>query len=45
MSDNEGGDGYDKPKDEFLFYSTVFKVEEKKIVGHLKFEQITAQYW
>ncbi len=30
---------------EFLFFTTVFKTEEKKIVGHARFDQVTAQYW
>lgn len=30
---------------EFQFYATVFKVEEKKIVNHARWEQITAVYW
>ena len=52
--DPEANKEFEKPKDgkltwfsplEFLFLSQVFKVEEKKIIGHIKFEQITAQYW
>jgi|LauGreDrversion4_2_1035121.scaffolds.fasta_scaffold198177_1 hypothetical protein len=30
---------------DFKFYGTVFKVEEKKIVNHARWEQITAIYW
>lgn len=30
---------------EFVFYGLVFKQEEKKMVGHIRFEQVTAQYW
>jgi|LauGreDrversion4_2_1035121.scaffolds.fasta_scaffold1426801_2 hypothetical protein len=52
---NEGYDD-DKPKDgkipiennsniEFLFYSKVFKLEEKKILSNARWEQVTAMYW
>ena len=30
---------------EFQFFATVFKVEEKKIVSHPRWEQVTAVYW
>ena len=30
---------------EHLFYYQAFKPEEKKILNHLKFEQITSKYW
>jgi len=41
-SDNNQGD---KPKDEFQFFATVFKAEEKKILNHPRWEQVTAVYW
>ena len=30
---------------EFIFFSKVFKLEEKKILANVRWEQITAQYW
>ena len=30
---------------EVLFYYEAFKPEEKKMISHLKFEQVTASYW
>lgn len=30
---------------EFVFYGLVFKQEEKKLLGHIRFEQLIAQYW
>jgi len=28
-----------------MFYYNAFKIEEKKMYNHLKFEEITTKYW
>lgn len=30
---------------DFLFYYQAFKIEEKKMCAHQKFEEITTKYW
>lgn len=54
---NKAVGDFEKPKDgtftpipqfaflEFVFYGLVFKQEEKKLLGHIRFEQLVAQYW
>ena len=50
-SDND----FEKPKDgeisslihviDYIFYHNAFKLEEKKMINHQKFEDVTTKYW
>ena len=30
---------------DYIFYHNAFKIEEKKMISHQKFEDVTTKYW